>query len=381
MIPLSIPHLNGNELKYVTDCLETGWVSSAGSYVTKFEKMVAEFSGCVYGVATVNGTSALHLALHMIGVSKGDYVIVPNITFVASANSVLYTNAEPIFFDVDANTWQLNLDLLESWLVNDTFQKNNRCYFQPDGKPKAQRVAAIMPVHVLGNMCNMPRLVEIAGKHNIPIIEDASESLGSYWNGRHSGTWGTMSVFSFNGNKIITTGGGGVIVTNSSKHAKKAKHLSTQSKADPETYFHDEMGFNYRLVNVLAAIGVAQMEQLSSFIKRKKEIDNYYRKELFDIGDISFQEIPKEVESNCWLFTFYSRKKNEILDILKNSNVVARPFWTPMNQLPMFERNIYINRTDNSKEIHNYCLSIPSSTQLKRKEQDEVISLIKSIFE
>jgi len=364
MIPLSIPHLNGNELKYVTECIQTGWVSSAGAYVTQFEQMVAEFSGATYGVAAVNGTSGLHLAMHMLGIGREDYIIVPNITFIASANAAVYTNATPIFIDVDPDTWQMDLNLLEEYLDQNS----------------DKRIAAIMPVHVLGNMCNMPRLMQIANKHSIPVIEDASESLGSYWEGRHSGSWGIMNVFSFNGNKIITTGGGGVIVTNNEEHAKRAKHLSTQSKVNPETYFHDEIGFNYRLVNVLAAIGVAQMEQLPEFIKKKKHIDAYYREHLTGVGDIRFQKIVEEVDPNCWLFTFYSSKQAEILKALKENKIIARPFWTPMNQLPMFESNIYVSKQDHSRNIHANCLSIPSSVNLSETDLETVVRVIKSCF-
>lgn len=364
MIPLSIPHLGGNELKYVTDCIETGWVSSAGAYVTKFEEMVANFASCKYGIAASNGTSGLHLALHMLGIDKGDIVIVPNITFIASANAVAYTKATPVFIDVDPETWQLDLDLLEEWL-----DKNNSVH-----------VKALMPVHVLGNMCDMPRLMEIAQRHGLHVIEDSTEALGSYWNGKSAGSYGEMNVFSFNGNKIITTGGGGVIVTNDEKHAKRAKHLSTQSKVDPETYFHDEIGFNYRLVNILAAIGVAQMEQLPSFIEKKKEIDAYYRKHLIGIGDIKFQKVVDEVDPNCWLFTFYSGKQREILAALKENKIIARPFWFPMNQLPMFKENEYYTKHDHARKIHSNCLSIPSSVNLTEENLAEVVKVIKGCF-
>jgi len=376
MIPLSIPFLNGNELKYVKDCIETGWVSSAGSYVTEFEKSVAEFSGSKYAIAAVNGTSGLHLAMHVLDVCHGDIVIVPNITFIASANAVVYTNAKPVFIDIDPNTWQMDLDLLEEFLQTKTEMRDGKCYIKDGSAP----VSAIMPVHVLGNMCNMDRLMSIAKKRNIKVVEDASESLGSYYKGRHSGTWGDMSVFSFNGNKIITTGGGGILISDNEELSKRAKHLSTQSKVNPETYFHDEIGFNYRLVNVLAAIGVAQMEQLPEFILKKKKMDHFYRSNLNGVGDITFQKVYDEVDPNCWLFTFYSTKKDEILRVLKENKVVARPFWTPMNQLPMFQDALYINKNDYSKDIHLNCLSIPSSTQISENQQERVVKLIKSVF-
>jgi len=376
MIPLSIPHLNGNELKYVTECIETGWVSSAGAYVSKFENAVSDFAGTKYGVATSNGTSGLHLAMHMLGIDKGDIVIVPNITFIASANAVAYTKATPVFIDIDPDTWQLDLDLLDSYLADNCELKENQWVL----KSKGNKIAAIMPVHVLGNMCNMERLMSIANKYHIPVVEDASESLGSYYNGKHSGSFGLMNIFSFNGNKIITTGGGGVIVTNDEEHAKRAKHLSTQAKVDPETYFHDEIGFNYRLVNVLAAIGVAQMEQLPEFIKKKKHIDAYYRRYLSGVGDIRFQKVEQEVDPNCWLFTFYSEKQGEILKALKENKIIARPFWTPMNQLPMFTSNTYVQHSDHSRDIHKNCLSIPSSLNLTDKELDTVVKVIKSVY-
>ena len=376
MIPLSIPNLAGNEWKYVKECIETGWVSSAGSYVTAFENKVAEFAGSQYGVSAVNGTSGLHLAMHLLGVNQDDHIIVPNITFIASANAAVYTNAEPIFFDADIDTWQMDLDILETYLEENTSQQNGQCILNQNGKC----IKVIMPVHVLGNMCDMPRLMAIANKHNIYVVEDASESLGSYWKGQHSGTFGIMGVFSFNGNKIITTGGGGVIVTNEEAHAKRAKHLSTQSKVDPETYFHDEIGFNYRMVNVLAAIGVAQMEQLPGFIKKKKEIDAYYRQHLNGVGDIRFQKVATEVDPNCWLFTFYSKKQKEILAALKENKIIARPFWTPMNQLPMFTKSIYVTKENYSKSIHLNCLSIPSSVNLEEEQLARVVQVIKGCF-
>jgi len=376
MIPLTIPYLAGNEWKYVKECLDTGWVSSAGAYVTQFENMVAEYAGVKYGVACVNGTSGLHLTMHMFDIKLGDHLLVPNITFIASANAASYTYANPIFIDVDPDTWQMDIDLLEEFLTEKTEQMNGLTYLKSSGKP----IKAIMPVHVLGNMCDMLRLVQLCQKHNIVIIEDASESLGSYYKGKHSGSFGKMGVFSFNGNKIITTGGGGVIVTDDEALAKRAKHLTTQAKANPDTYYHDEIGFNYRMVNVLAAIGVAQMEQLDDFIQRKKKIDNFYRKNLNGIGDLRFQKIMENVDSNCWLFTFSSSKQAEILNALKQNQIIARPFWIPMNQLPMFQNNLYITKHNYSSRVHANSLSIPSSVNLTEKQMREVVRIIKSVF-
>lgn len=376
MIPLSIPHLAGNEWKYVKDCLDTGWVSMAGAYVTKFENTLAEYAGTKYGVAAVNGTCGLHMAMHVLGVERNDYVIVPNITFIASANAVAYTGADPIFVDIDPETWQMDLNLLESFLDSKTDKSENG----PVLKSTGRTIKAIMPVHVLGNMCDMDEFVRICKAHNLKIVEDASESLGSYYNGKHSGGFGDIGVFSFNGNKIITTGGGGVIVTNDEALAKRAKHLTTQAKVDPETYFHDEIGYNYRMVNVLAAIGVAQMEQLPDFIKRKKHIDAFYREQLSETGDILFQKVENTIDPNCWLVTIRTSKQAEVLQHLKDSKIIARPFWTPMNQLPMFSDNIYIQENDFSKTIHKECLSIPSSVNISEEQLRQVVDAIKQVF-
>lgn len=384
MIPLSLPHLAGNEWQYVKECLDTGWVSSAGAYVTKFEEMVAEYAGAKYGIACVNGTSGLHLCMHMHDVKLGDHLIVPNITFIASANAASYTFANPIFMDVDKETWQMDLDLLEEFLEKNTYtviegmgdEQKTYSYSLLTHKP----IKAIMPVHVLGNMCDMNRLVEIAKRFHLVVIEDASESLGSYYKGKHSGSFGEMGVFSFNGNKIITTGGGGVIVTDNEELAKRAKHLTTQAKADPHSYWHDEIGFNYRLVNILAAVGVAQMEQLDGFIQHKKVMDAYYREHLGGVGDIVFQKVEEGVDPNCWLFTFSSSRQKEILEALTKGNVIARPFWYPMNQLPMFQNHLYVNHEDCSRQVHANSLSIPSSVNITEKEMSEVVRIIKSLF-
>ena len=377
MIPLSLPHLAGKEWQYVKDCLDTGWVSSAGAYVTRFEQLVADFAGVKHGVACVNGTSGLHLTMHMHDVKLGDRLLVPNITFIASANAASYTYADPIFVDVDPDTWQWDLDLLEAFLAED-------CEMRDDGytyeKGTDKPIKAAMPVHVLGNMCDMPRLVALCERFNLICIEDASESLGSYYDGRHSGSFGQMGVFSFNGNKTITTGGGGVIVTDNDALAQRAKHLTTQAKADPNTYFHDEIGFNYRLVNVLAAIGVAQMEQLPQFLENKRQMDAYYREHLAGTGDIRFQRVAPAVQSNCWLFTFSSKRQAELLRRLRAEQIIARPFWMPMNQLPMFIDKRYVSTHDHSRRVHTESLSIPSSVNITETQQAEVVRVIKSAF-
>ena len=376
MILLSGPNVSGNEWKYVKECLDTAWVSSVGAYVDKFERMVADFAGTKYGVATSNGTSALHIALELVGVKRNDYVIAPNVTFIATVNSICYTKARPLLMDIDPKTWQMDLDLLATFLENDTYIKGDYSYLKANNR----RIPVIMPVHVLGNMGDMDKLIAIAEKHKLTIVEDSTEALGSYYKGKHAGSFGKIGTFSFNGNKIITTGGGGVIVTDDEALAKKAKHLTTQAKCDPFEYLHDEVGYNYRLVNVLAAMGVAQMEQLPKFIDRKHQIDAFYKKELRGLGDITFQSVREDVNPNCWMFTFKTEKQKELLKILNERKMQSRPFWVPMNQLKMFKKDLYVTQDDKSNQVYSTCLSIPCSTYITDEEMAAICETIKSIF-
>jgi perosamine synthetase len=376
MILLSGPNISGNEWKYVKECLDTAWVSSVGSYVSQFENMVAEYAGAKYGVATSSGTTALHISLIISGVERDDYVIVPNVTFVASVNSIKYTGADPILMDVDPHTWQMDLGLLERFLEKETEEQNGSRVYKKDGR----RVKAIMPVHVLGNMCNMDRLMDICNRYQLTVIEDSTEALGSYYKGKHAGSFGRLGCFSFNGNKIITCGGGGVIVTDDEELAKKAKHLTTQAKADSFEYYHDHVGYNYRLVNVSAAIGVAQMEQLPDFVKRKHEIDAFYKDQLGGLGDIEFQKVEEGVNPNCWLFTFKTDKQHDVLKVLNENKMQSRPFWVPMNQLPMYKNEVYIQEQDFAKQIYDKCLSIPCSTNITQEQLEGIVSKIKSCY-
>jgi perosamine synthetase len=373
MIPLSLPNISGNEWKYVKDCLDTGWISSVGSYVTQFESMVAEFAGCKYGIAAMNGTAALHIAQELAGVKSGDYVICPDITFIATANAIKYTGADPLFVDVDADTWQMDLDLLEKFLEEETFYSKNNTYLKKD----LRCIRAIMPVHVLGNMCDMARLMNIAKKYCLEVIEDSTEALGSYFNGKHAGSFGTFGTFSFNGNKIISTGGGGVIVTNDETLAKKAKHITTQAKTDPFEYDHDEVGYNYRLVNILAAVGVAQMEQLPKFLERKKAIDKYYRENL-ENENLKFQKISDKVSPNNWLHTMKVKNQRPMIEHLLENEIQCRPFWVPMHKLRMFKHLPFITNENVSNSIYNSCISIPSSTNLTDAQVEEVVRVVKS---
>ena len=376
MIPLSVPHIFGNEAKYVQECIETGWVSSAGAYVTKFEEVMAEYTGAKYAVACMNGTAGLHLSLRLMNVKRDDLIICPNITFIATLNSVTYACARPLLVDVDPKTWQMDMDLLESKLESETFEEAGNLYL----KSTKQRIAAIMPVHVLGNIGDLDKLVSISSKYNLPIIEDSTESLGAFYKGKHTGTFGKLGVFSFNGNKILTTGGGGMIVTDDEELAKRGKHLSTQAKVSANEYIHDEVGYNYRLVNVLAAIGVAQMENFDIVLKRKHEIDAYYKSELQGVGDIEFQEVLEGVEPNFWLCTIKTKKMRSLLKHLNDSKIISRPFWMPMNQLEMFNKDPYFSNGDNSAAIYESCLSIPSSSNLTDEQLETVVKTIKEVY-
>jgi perosamine synthetase len=373
IIPLSVPNISGNEWKYVKDCLDTGWISSVGSYVNQFEQMVADFAGAKYGIAAVNGTAALHISMLLSGVKPNDYVILPNLTFVASANSIRYLGADPLLIDADPNLWQMDLDLLEEFLENETDEKNGEVIYIKDGR----RIGAIMPVHILGNMCDMDRFASIMANYPIPVVEDATEALGTSYKGKHAGTFSKLGCFSFNGNKIISTGGGGVIVTDDEALAKHAKHITTTAKASVDEYYHDEVGYNYRLVNILAAVGVAQMEQLPSFISRKKEAVRFYKESFADLP-VKFQQELPDVETNGWLFTIQTDRQQHLLDHLNSRKILSRRFWMPMNKLPMYADCPYIQKTDEADKIYNTCLSIPCSTSITDEQLEIVAKEVKS---
>jgi perosamine synthetase len=376
MIPLSVPNISGNEWTYIKECLDTNWVSSVGSYVTKFEKTLAEYTGAKYAIATSNGTAALHISLQLAGVERGDLVVIPNITFVATANAVKYTGADPVMIDIDTNTWQMDLGLLEEFLQTHTEIREGFSFH----KKLNRRISAIVPVHVLGNMCDMDQFIRIAQKYRLTIVEDSTEALGSKFRGKHAGTFGLFGTSSFNGNKIISTGGGGMILTNEEKLAAKAKHLTTQAKADPNEYYHDETGYNYRLVNILAAMGVAQMEQLDAFIKRKKVVAQMYKNELSFIEGFKTQKVIEGVEPNHWLFTAKVPEKEGLIAHLKSKGVEARSFWVPMNRLPMMTKDLYFTHNDISQDVYQACVSLPCSTSIKDDEVNQVIQFVKDFY-
>ncbi len=376
MIPLSVPNLSGNEWKYIKECLDTNWVSSVGSYVTLFENKAAEFCGVRKAIATSNGTAALHISLLLSGVERGDLVILPNITFVAPANVIKYIGADPLLIDIDAETWQMDVDLLASFLEAKTEKKKGGCYH----KERGRRISAIVPVHVLGNICDMDRLMQLSEEYGIPVVEDSTEALGSYYKSRHAGSFGKFGNLSFNGNKIITTGGGGMILCNDEELAKKAKHLTTQAKADPQEYYHDEVGYNYRLVNLLAAMGVAQMEQLPGFLVRKKEITERYNHFFTEIKGAGFQKVNDGIRVNNWLYTIRLEEQPALRKHLLSKKIEVRPFWVPMNQLPAFKKDIYVQDHDVSNQTYHKCLSLPCSTGITDEQLDEVMKALKEFY-
>lgn len=376
MIPLSTPNLSGNEWKYIKDCLDTNWVSSVGSYVNELERVSAEFCGVKKAVAVSNGTAALHLSLMLANVKPGDLVIIPNITFVAPVNVIKYVGADPVLIDVDKNTWQMDIYLLEQFLSEECVLQGNKCYH----KTTNRCVSAIIPVHVLGNMVDMDKLLSLAEQYFLCVIEDATEALGSTYKGQPAGSLGLFGCLSYNGNKIITTGGGGMILTNNETLGIRAKHLSTQAKADAIEYFHDEVGYNYRLVNILAAMGVAQMEQLPGFVVRKKQVAKQYTERLEQLPGFAPQVVTEGVNPNCWLYTAMFKDAKKLFAFLEQHKIQTRPFWIPMNQLPAFKEDIYYNLEDVSKDVYERSLSLPCSTNIQDKEIDFIVEKIHAFY-
>ena len=298
-IPLSEPCLQGNEWAYLQECITTGWISSQGEYVSNFEKRIAEYTGSDYAVACINGTSALHIALLLCGIGPGDEVIVPTVTFIAPINAVSYCGAVPVFMDCTPEHLTMDVEKTAEFLAKECHWKNGLLRNKISGKP----VKAIFPVHIFGYPVEMDPLLELAEKYQLRIIEDAAESFGSQYKGKHTGTIGDVGCFSFNGNKIITAGGGGMIITNNSDFAERASYLTQQAKDDSLRCIHQQIGYNYRLTNIHAAIGLAQLEQIDQFLRIKRENANFYRRCIDEIPGISFMpEEEEHVLNNHWLY-------------------------------------------------------------------------------
>ena len=377
-IPLSEPLISGNEWKYIKDCLDTGWVSSVGAYVNRFEEMVANYVGTQYAIATVNGTSALHVSLLACGVQPDDEVIVPTLTFIAPVNTVRYCGAYPVFMDCTLNTFCMDVQKVKEFISKECEQRRDGYTYN---KRSGRRVKAIIPVHILGHPVEMDELVKICHQYNIDVIEDATESLGSQYKGKKTGTFGKIASLSFNGNKIITTGGGGMVLTNREELASRVRHLTTQAKRDPFEYDHDEIGYNYRLTNVQAALGVAQMERLPEFITIKRKNAALYRRLLSDLKEVEIVWEAEGVISNFWIYAIrVSRKdKRPLMDFLMAKGIQVRPLWKLIHTLPMY-KDCQADNIGNAIDAYETCISLPSSVSIREEEINFVVSSIREFY-
>ncbi len=361
-IPLHEPRFFGNEKKYLSECIDSTFVSSVGKFVDQFESMICEFTGARYAVATVNGTAALHIALKLVGVDSGDEVITQPLSFIATCNAISYCNAKPVFVDVDLDSMGMSPESLRTFLNLNTRQESGICLNTITGK----KIAAVVPMHTFGLPCRVEEIEQICQEFNIPLVEDAAESLGSYFNGRHTGTFGKVGTLSFNGNKTITTGGGGMIITNDPHLAKRAKHITTTAKiAHPYEFIHDEVAYNYRLPNINAALGCAQMESLSSQLKSKCEIASKYEN-FFSGTNFQFAKEIGGGHSNYWLNAIILEDRPQRDLFLKNLNdagVMSRPIWCLMNKLQMFG-NCQAADLSHAIWLEDRVVNIPSSARL-----------------
>ena len=358
-VPLHAPRFTGNEKKYVVDAIDSTFVSSVGEYVDRFEEMICEITGATYTIATVNGTCALHIALKLVGVQPGDEVITQPLSFVATANSIAHCGAKPIFLDVERETLGLDPTALKTFLQAQARIKENICY----NKTTGNRIMACVPMHTFGHPCRIDAIADICEHYNIALIEDAAESIGSTYNGRHTGTFGLFGVYSFNGNKTVTCGGGGAIVTDDEILAKKSKHITTTAKVShPYEYVHDMTGYNYRMPNLNAALACAQMEQLSDFIENKRELARRYQ-DFFKPLDIPFIHEPNHARSNYWLnaVALPDRKiRDEFLKVTNEAKVMTRPVWKLLNKLDMYKA-CQTGALTNAKWLEERVVNIPSS--------------------
>jgi perosamine synthetase len=365
------PTLGGRAWSNVKECIDTAWVSSAGQYVTAFEVELARYTGATHAVAVVNGTSALHVALLLAGVEPGDEVLVPALTFVATANAVSYCGAVPHFVDVEEGSLGLDPVRLQSHLDAIGDMRPDGCYNRRTGR----RLAAMVPVHTFGHPADLAPLVELADSYGIPLIEDAAEALGSWYDGRHTGRFGRMGTLSFNGNKIITTGGGGAILTDDAGLAERARHLTTTAKRPhPWEYDHDQVAFNYRMPNLNAALGCAQMEQLPGLLEAKRLLAESYQSVFADVDGMRIFKEPAFARSNYWLNTLVlapegRQMRDPILQALADQQIQARPAWTPMHRLTMFS---HCPRGDLSltEDLVQRMVCLPSSAHLRTVRLD-----------
>lgn len=380
-IGLSVPCLKGNELKYVTEAIETEWVSTAGKYVTEFEQNIADYVGTPAAVSCQSGTAGLHTALLLCGVQRGDLVPVPTLTFIAAVNPVTYVGAEPMFMDCD-DSLCMDPVKLRRFCEEDCDFHDGTLYHRETGR----RVPALVVVHVFGNMADMIQILDIADRYNIKVIEDATEALGTRYTegpyaGRYAGTLGTIGVFSFNGNKIITTGGGGMLVSHDTALLARAKHLTTQAKSDEENFFHDEIGYNYRMTNLQAALGIAQLEQLERFIKTKEANYHRYLAAFSETEGLTVLTFRDGIRPNYWFYSLfvdapYPQSRSELIQQLKTQRIQTRPIWGLIHeQLPYEDALTY--RIETAKIYWRHIVNLPCSSSLTTEEVDRVIAAIK----
>ena len=381
IIALHPPSISGNEWQYIKECLDTEWVSSAGKYVDLFEQKIAEYTGSKFAVACVNGTAALHVSLIIAGVQPDDEVIVPTLTFISPINVVSYCNAHPVFMDAD-DYYNIDPEKTIEFIKQETIFRDGFTYNKKTGR----RISAIIPVHIYGNACDLEKLVVICKQRNIKIIEDATESLGThYTNGnfekKYTGTIGDIGCYSFNGNKIITTGGGGMIVTDNKEYAEKARYLTTQAKDDPVRYIHNEIGYNYRMTNIQAAMGVAQLEKLPEYIKIKKKNYEFYKKEIDKIPGLYLSDVPENANNNHWIYTLqinkpkYGKDREKLMGYLHDNKIQSRPVWELNHrQKPYINYQAY--KIEKANELIEKTLCIPCSVNLNKKQIKKIVNIL-----
>jgi len=383
-IPLSVPNLKGNELKYVGECIKSEWISSAGSFVTRFENELASYVKAKYSTAVCNGTAALHLALLITGIKPGDEVFVPTLTFIAPVNTIKYVGATPIFIDCDDH---LNISpfALSKFIDENCIYKKSCLINRKTGG----KISAIIPVHIFGNAVDMEPIMDLAEMYGLKIIEDATESLGTYYTkgryaARKTGTIGHIGCYSFNGNKIITTGGGGMLVSDNQEYVEKARYLSTQAKDDALHYVHHNIGYNYRMTNIQAALGCAQLEKIDEYIKIKRNNFAIYKKELAGISGLSFINEPEYCFSNFWFYSLMIEKekfgidKDNLISCLKNERIESRPIWH-LNHMQKPYKNDPRGIILKAKKFFERVINIPCSANLRREDISRVIKSIKEV--
>ena len=378
VIPLSVPNIAGNEWDYVRECLESGWVSSVGAWVDRFEREHAAIVGAPHAVAMGSGTASLHVALSLSGVGDGDEVIVPALTFIAPANAVRYLGAWPVFVDVEEEYWQLDPLEVKRFLEEDCRREDGVTRNRHTGR----RVAAILPVDLLGHPSDLDAFEALGREYGLAVVEDAAEAVGAQYKGHPVGHGGAITCFSFNGNKIVTTGGGGMLVTRNEDTARMARYLSTQAKDDSVEYIHGTVGFNYRLTNVQAAIGCAQLEQLDRFVARKREIARFYHDGLAAVPGIRLMREAPWAASTFWLYTvlvnrdIYGMNSRELLAVLEGAGIQTRPLWQPLNRSPAHEKS-FARPCPVADLVSRDALSLPSSTNLTEAEQQRVVDALR----